>query len=147
VATATNGGGITETPPLPGLSLAFDASDSDLLSEHLARAYAVIEPGLPRAVEADGGTLSEAQVSVQWLPAGRRTLMPPVAYGQAIYSVGLLIGRYLETGEALAQIQFSDLQTSWGLDAPDVTPTSPYIYRMDPSVFDKVIEIIFDPSN
>jgi hypothetical protein len=148
-AYEADGGGITSHPLPSGWQLTVDVHDDDARDAIFARAFPLIENALPRAVEVaepviDAGDLAAA---FTWVPAGRPTMLPPSAHGPGIQDVTLLVGRFLDDGEPLAEIRFGVDTTH--VENPAQTPFPPpserHYYHLDPDVFRDVVALFMAP--
>lgn len=138
-----DGGGITTNPLPTGWVLTFDPADDVALRQKLEQAYPVVENALPTAVEVPAFSPSpfDDMAVFTWAPGGRPTKMPAVSHGPGVLQVDLLIGRYLERGDPVAQIRFGE-----DIAVPNVQPTpfmaEPYYYRLSAQAFDDVVGML-----
>jgi hypothetical protein len=111
--------------------------------DHMAEAYAIIERGLPKAVdlsqvkaEEPGGVSCE--VYILWEPEGRRdTLLPPGGHGERIYEIQVDLGSYVKGGDAIAYVWFlsrADGDTLASQDpygTPKAYPNQAFSFQLD----------------
>jgi hypothetical protein len=144
-----DGGGITSHPLPSGWRLTVDVHDDDARDAIFARAFPLIESALPSAVEVPAPVISAGDRAAEftWVPGGRPTMLPPSAHGPRIQDVSLLVGRFLDDGEPLAEIRFGVDRTGEQdrRQTPFPSPSRPHYYHLDPDVFRDVASLFMAP--
>jgi hypothetical protein len=123
--------------------------------DHLGEAYAIIDQGLPKAVDlnevktAEPGTVS-GDVQIDWWPDGRHdTALPPGGHGDRIYRVTVDLGSYVKGGDAVAYVWFLSQAQAGALDSegpgatPDPYPSECFSFRLDKETAAALIDVFW----
>ncbi len=153
-----------DTGNLAAFGLVGRQLDGRAIDDVASEADSLIEHALPTAVDLNqkaalgGGMSGTSEIVYSWMPAGSRdTLMPPNPRGERIYSVEVLINRFV-AGDPLARISFISRAEADKLDGqippndigslPTYHPgqVDAYVYRLDRATVQRIVDLLYQHS-
>jgi hypothetical protein len=123
--------------------------------DHLGEAFALIEQGLPKAVDLDEVKEGEpgaifGDVQIYWWPDGRHeTALPPGGHGERIYRILVDLGPYVRGGDAVAYVWFVSQAQADALDqqdsmaTPDPYPTQYFAFQLDKETAAALLDVFW----
>jgi hypothetical protein len=123
--------------------------------DHLGEAFAVIEQGLPKAIDLNEAQTGEpdslfGDVQVYWWPDGRHdTALPPGGHGERIYRIVVDLGPYVRGEDAVAHVWFVSRAQADALDpqdlmaTPDPYPNEYFVFQIDKETAEALINVFW----
>jgi hypothetical protein len=131
-----------------------DRYEDDAL-HHMGEAYAIIEQGLPQAVDLDEVKDAEpgavfGDVQIYWWPDGRHdTALPPGGHGDRIYRLMVDLAPYVRGGDAVVYVWFVSQAQGDALDpqdfkaTPDPYPTQYFTFQLDKETAAALLDVFW----